>query len=130
MIKANIIYDNKEIQEILENKAKEGTLYLIYDDIFFEEIKKDENISREFYLASRKITNSTNIIKYISFNLKDNYTNKEIYELVKLLRRKTIILLTLFNTKEKECNLLFISNEFDLELEHYINNVLEIEAIE
>ncbi len=130
MIKANIIYDNKEIQEILENKAKEGTLYLIYDDIFFEEIKKDENISREFYLASRKITNSTNIIKYISFNLKDNYTSKEIYELVKLLRRKTIILLTLFNTKEKECNLLFISNEFDLELEHYINNVLEIEAIE
>lgn len=127
MVHADIIYSNREIQEILRNKTKEGTLYLMYDDIFFEEINKNENINREFYLISRKITNPINVIKHISFKLKDDYTSKEIYELVELLRRKTTILLTLFNTKE--CDLLFISNEYDLELEHYINNILEIEDI-
>ena len=129
MVHADIIYSNREIQEILRNKTKEGTLYLMYDDIFFEEIKKDTNISREFYLISRRITNPINVIKHISFNFKDDYTSKEIYELVELLRRRTTILLTLFNAKEKECDLLFISNDYDLELEHYINNILEIEDI-
>ena len=129
MVHANIINDNKEIHEILVSKAKENTYYLMYDDIFFEKIKKRENISREFYTISRRITNSKNLIKHISFKLKDNYTIKEIYELVELLRRKTIILLTLFNEKENECNLLFISNENDLEIEHYINDFIEIEEI-
>ena len=129
MVHAKIIDDNNEIHDILVSKAKENTYYLMYDDIFFEEIKRNENISREFYLISRRITNPINVIKHISFNLRDDYTSKEIYELVELLRRKTTILLTLFNTKEKECDLLFISNEYDLELEHYINNILEIEEI-
>lgn len=129
MVNASIIYSNREIQEILRNKTNEGTLYLMYDDIFFEEIKKNENISREFYLVSRGITNPINVIKHISFKLKDDYTSKEIYELVELLRRKTTILLTLFNTKDKECDLLFISNEYDLELEHYINDFIEIEEM-
>ena len=129
MVHANIINDNKEIHEILVSKAKENTYYLMYDDIFFEKIKKKENISREFYTISRRITNSKNRIKHISFTLKDDYTIKEIYELVELLRRKTIILLTLFNEKINECDLLFISNENDLEVEHYINDFLEIEEI-
>ena len=129
MVHANIINDNKEIHEILVSKAKENTYYLMYDDIFFEKIKKKENISREFYTISRRITNSKNLIKHISFKLKDNYTIKEIYELVELLRRKTIILLTLFNEKINECDLLFISNENDLEIEHYINDFIEIEEI-
>ncbi len=129
MVHANIINDNNELHEILVSKAKENTYYLMYDDIFFEKIKKRENISREFYTISRRITNSKNLIKHISFKLKDNYTIKEIYELVELLRRKTIILLTLFNEKENECNLLFISNENDLEIEHYINDFIEIEEI-
>ena len=129
MVHANIINDNKEIHEILVSKAKENTYYLMYDDIFFEKIKKKENISREFYTISRRITNSKNLIKHISFKLKDNYTIKEIYELVELLIRKTIILLTLFSEKENECNLLFISNENDLEIEHYINDFIEIEEI-
>lgn len=129
MVHANIINDNKEIHEILVSKAKENTYYLMYDDIFFEKIKKKENISREFYTISRRITNSKNLIKHISFKLKDNYTIKEIYELVELLRRKTIILLTLFDEKINECDLLFISNENDLEIEHYINDFIEIEEI-
>lgn len=129
MVHANIIYSNREIQEILRNKTNESTLYLMYDDIFFEEINKNENISREFYMLSRKVVNPINVIKHISFKLKDDYTSKEIYELVELLRRNTIILLTLFNPKEKECNLLFIGNKHDSELEHYINNILEIEDI-
>ena len=129
MVHAKIINDNNEIHDILVSKAKENTYYLMYDDIFFEKIKKKENISREFYTISRRITNSKNLIKHISFKLKDNYTIKEIYELVELLRRKTIILLTLFNEKENECNLLFISNENDLEIEHYINDFIEIEEI-
>ena len=129
MVHANIIYSNREIQEILRNKTNESTLYLMYDDIFFEEINKNENISREFYMLSRKVVNPINVIEHISFKLKDDYTSKEIYELVELLRRNTIILLTLFNPKEKECNLLFIGNKHDSELEHYINNILEIEDI-
>ena len=127
MVHAKIINDNNEIHYILVSKAKENTYYLMYDDIFFEKIKKKENISREFYTISRRITNSKNRIKHISFTLKDDYTIKEIYELVELLRRKTIILLTLFNEKINECDLLFISNENDLEVEHYINDFLEIE---
>ena len=129
MVHANIINDNNEIHDILVSKAKENTYYLMYDDIFFEKIKKKENISREFYTISRRITNSKNLIKHISFKLKDNYTIKEIYELVELLRRKTIILLTLFDEKINECDLLFISNENDLEIEHYINDFIEIEEI-
>ncbi len=129
MVHAKIINDNNEIHDILVSKAKENTYYLMYDDIFFEKIKKKENISREFYTISRRITNSKNLIKHISFKLKDNYTIKEIYELVELLRRKTIILLTLFDEKINECDLLFISNENDLEIEHYINDFIEIEEI-
>lgn len=129
MVHAKIINDNNEIHDILVSKAKENTYYLMYDDIFFEKIKKKENISREFYTISRRITNSKNRIKHISFKVKDDYTIKEIYELVELLRRKTIILLTLFNEKINECDLLFISNENDLEVEHYINDFLEIEEI-
>lgn len=129
MVHAKIINDNNEIHDILVSKAKENTYYLMYDDIFFEKIKKKENISREFYTISRRITNSKNRIKHISFKLKDYYTIKEIYELVELLRRKTIILLTLFNEKINECDLLFISNENDLEIEHYINDFIEIEEI-
>jgi hypothetical protein len=129
LVHAKIINDNNEIHYILVSKAKENTYYLMYDDIFFEKIKKKENISREFYTISRRITNSKNRIKHISFTLKDDYTIKEIYELVELLRRKTIILLTLFNEKINECDLLFISNENDLEVEHYINDFLEIEEI-
>ena len=129
MVHAKIINDNNEIHDILVSKAKENTYYLMYDDIFFEKIKKKENISREFYTILRRITNSKNRIKHISFKLKDYYTIKEIYELVELLRRKTIILLTLFDEKINECDLLFISNENDLEVEHYINDFLEIEEI-
>lgn len=129
MVHAKIINDNNEIHDILVSKAKENTYYLMYDDIFFEKIKKKENISREFYTISRRITNSKNLIKHISFKLKDYYTIKEIYELVELLRRKTIILLTLFDEKINECDLLFISNENDLEIEHYINDFIEIEEI-
>ncbi len=129
MVHAKIINDNNEIHDILVSKAKENTYYLMYDDIFFEKIKKKENISREFYTISRRITNSKNRIKHISFKLKDYYTIKEIYELVELLRRKTIILLTLFDEKINECDLLFISNENDLEIEHYINDFIEIEEI-
>lgn len=129
MVQANIIYSNKKIHEILENKAKEGTYYIIYDDIFFEKIKKKENISRKFYTDIRKIINSKNVIKYISFSIKKEITTEEIYSLVSLLRKNTIILLTLFNPIENECDLLFISNEYDLEVEHYINNFIEIEEI-
>lgn len=129
MVQAKIIYSNRKIHEILANKAKEGTFYLMFDDIFFEKIKKSENISREFYTATRKITDSIDLIKYLSFKLKDSITIKEIYDLVEILRKKTTILLTLFNTEENECNLLFISNEYDLELEHYVNDFIEIEGM-
>ena len=70
MVHANIINDNKEIHEILVSKAKENTYYLMYDDIFFEKIKKKENIRRQLYTISRRITNCKNRIKHISSKLK------------------------------------------------------------
>ena len=70
-----------------------------------------------------------NIIKYITFNVKDTYTTKQIYDLVKILRKNTVIIATIFNPKTKEVCLLFISNKDDSLLEYHIKIFLELEDI-
>lgn len=129
MVQSKIIYSNREIHDILQNKAKYGAYYLMYDDIFFEEIVKGKNISREFYQDAKNIVRTIDIIKYISFEYKENYTTKEIFDLLEVLRKYATMLLIIFNPKEKECNLFFISNNNNFKIEKYINDFVKLEEI-
>ena len=104
-----------------------GAFYLIYDEFYFEKIENDTIINREVYTVAKRIMKPLNIIKYITFNVKDNYTTKQIYELVQILRKNTAIIATIFNPKIKEVCLLFISNKDDSLLEHHIKTFLELE---
>ncbi len=127
MIESNIIYNFEDFKTLVSSKAKEGSYYLLYDDLYFEKIDKNTMITREAYTVAGRYTKSFNIIKYISFKVKDDYTTKEIAEFIELLRKHTTILLTIFNPKKKDCFLLFISNKEDSQLEREIKNLLEME---
>lgn len=129
MIQAKIIYSNREIHKILENKAKSGAYYLMYDDMFFEEIGRKQNISRYFYQNAKDIVRSIDITKHISFEYKGNYTTKDMFDLLEILRKYATILLIIFNPNKKECDLLFVGNENDFEIEGYINDFIELEGI-
>lgn len=127
MIESNIIYNFEDFRTLITEKAKEGAYYLVYDDFYFEKIEKDTMITREVFSVANRYTRSFNIIKYIDFKVKDNYTTKEIAELIELLKQHTKILLTIFNPKKKDCFLLFISSKNDSKLENEIKNLLEME---
>lgn len=127
MIESNIIYNFEDFRALVSDKAKEGTYYLLYDDLYFEQIDKSTMITREAFTVAGRYTKSFNIIKYVDFKLKDNYTTKELAEFVELLRKHTKILLTIYNPKKKDCFLLFISNRDDSQIEKEIKNLLEME---
>lgn len=127
MIESNIIYDFEDFKALILDKSKEGAFYLIYDEIYFEEIKRNQNITREIYAVAGKYFKSINIIKYANFKVKDDYTTKEISQFIESLKKHTIILATIFNPNEKDCFLLFISNRDDSKLEKEIKNLLEME---
>lgn len=127
MIESNIIYNFEDFRTLITEKSKEGAYYLVYDDFYFEKIEKDTMITREVFSVANRYTRSFNIIKYIDFKVKDNYTTKEIAELIELLKQHTKILLTIFNPKKKDCFLLFISSKNDSKLENEIKNLLEME---
>lgn len=129
MVQSKIIYSNREIHDILQNKAKYGAYYLMYDDIFFEEIEKGENISRDFYQDVKNFVRPIDIPKYISFEYKENYTTQEMFDLLEDLRKYATILLMIFDPKEKECNLLFISSNNDFKIEKYINDFVKLEEM-
>ena len=50
-------------------------------------------------------------------------------QLVELLRNDAEIIVTIFNPKEKECNLLVVSNEENTLLENHIKDILEMEVL-
>lgn len=127
MIESNIIYNFEDFRTLISEKAKEGTYYLLYDDIYFEQIDKNTMITREVFTVAGRYTKSFNIIKYINFKVKDNYTTREMAEFIELLRKHTKILLTIFNPKKKDCFLLFISTKDDSKLQKDIKNFLEME---
>lgn len=129
MMESNIIYNFEDFKTLISEKAKEGTYYLLYDDIYFEEIEKNTMITREVFAVAGRYTKSFNIIKYLNFKLKDNYTTKELFEFITLLRRYNKILVTIYNPKKKDCFLLYVSNNDDSKLEKEIKNLLEIEKI-
>lgn len=113
----------------MQNKAKFGAYYLMYDDIFFEEIEKEKNISRDFYQDVKNVVRTVDMTKYISFTYKENYTTKEMFDLLEDLRKYATMLLIIFDPKEKECNLLFISNNNDFKIEKYINDFVKLEEM-
>lgn len=127
MIESNIIYKFEDFRTLVSEKAKEGAYYLLYDDIYFEQIDKNTMITREVFTVAGRYTRSFNVVKYMNFKVKDNYTTKELLDFIELLRTHTKILLTIFNPKKKDCFLLFISTKDDLKLEEDIKNLLEME---
>lgn len=127
MIENNMIYNFEDFRALVSDKAKEGAYYLLYDDLYFEEIDKNTMITREAFTVAGRYTKSFNIIKYLDFKLKDNYTTKELAEFIELLRKHTKILLTIYNPKKKDCFLLYISNKNDSKIENEVKNLLGME---
>ena len=127
IIQSNIIYNFDEIRSLLIQKTKPDSYYLLYDDIYFEKIEKNTVISRDVYNILKNVLQNFNIIKYITFNIKNDYSTKQIYEFVQILRQTTKIILTIFNPKNKEVFILFVSNKDDSKLENEIKNLLEME---
>lgn len=127
MIESNIIYNFEDFRALITSKAKEGAYYLLYDDIYFEKIEKNTMITREVYSVANRYTKSFNILKYINFKIKDDYKFKELAAFFELLRQYNKILLTIYNPKNKECFLLFISNKDDSQIEKEIEKFLEME---
>ena len=126
MIESNIIYNFEDFRALVSDKAKEGAYYLLYDDLYFEQINKNTMITREAFTVAGRYTKSFNIIKYVDFKLKDNYTTKELAEFVELLRKHTKIILTIYNPKKKDCFLLFVSNKNEFRMEEKIKNLLNL----
>lgn len=110
-------------------KTKQGSYYLIFDDIYFEKIEKDVVISRDVYTVAKRILKPFNIIKYIIFTVNEKYSAKEIYEFIEILRKDTTIIVTIFEPKAKEIFLLFISNKDDSILENHIKEFIDLEVI-
>lgn len=127
MIENNMIYNFEDFRALVSDKAKEGAYYLLYDDLYFEEIDKNTMITREAFTVAGRYTKSFNIIKYLDFKLKDDYTTKELAEFIELLRENTKILLTIYNPKKKDCFLLYISNKNDSKIENEVKSLLEME---
>lgn len=125
-MKSNIIYNFEDFRALVSDKAKEGAYYLLYDDLYFEQIDKNMMITREVFTVVERYTRSFSVKKYIDFKLNDNYTIGEIAEFIELLRKHTKILLTIYNIKEKECFLLFVSNKEDSKLENEIERLIEM----
>lgn len=127
-IQSNIIYNFEDLRTLLADKSKRGSYYLIYDDIYFEQIDKDTVISRDVYTLARRILRPFSIIKYITFNMNSDYSTEEIYELLDILRKDTTIIVTIFNPTENEVFLLFISNKDDSILENHIKKFMNMEV--
>ena len=104
-MRSNIIYNFEDFRALVTNKAKEGAYYLLYDDFYFEQIDKNMMITREVFATAGRYTRSFNVVKYINFKLKDQYTTKELAEFIELLRKNTRILLQYIIKKNVFCYL-------------------------
>ena len=128
-IQSNIIYNFDDLRTILIEKTKVGSYYLLSDDIYFEEVSKNTVITRDVIIEAKRLARSFTVMKHLCFSFKDDYSTQQIYELLQMLRKTTHIIVTIFNPKERECNLLFISNKDDSILEKHIREFIELEEI-
>jgi len=127
IIQSNIIYNYEDLRTILLEKTKTGGYYLLSDDIYFEEINKHTVLTRDVIIEAKRLSRAFTIIKHICFSMKEDYSTKQIFDLIQVLRQSTNIIVTIFNPIDKECNLLFISNKDDAILENHIKEFIELE---
>lgn len=125
MIESNVIYSFDDFRTMVSSKAKIGAYYIIYDDFYFEEIDKTQNVTRDALIAANNFAKSFNITKYVIFHTNKTQTRKDISKLLKVLRNHHKILVTIFNPKQKECLIMFISNTEDERVEKEIRNFIE-----
>lgn len=128
-IQTNIIFSFDDLKNIISNNTQVGTSYLLLDEPFFEDVERQSKATRDIFLEITKVIQPMNIVKHIIFKTKDKYTTKQIYELVQILRKDTNILVTLFDAKNKRCNMLFISNKDDYLLKQHIKEFLDLEVM-
>ena len=84
----NIIYNYEELKRLIIEHTKENSYFLIYDDLYFEKIERNQVITREVYSVAKPILKPLSVMKYIKFKVKQNYTTKEVYELLDKIRKK------------------------------------------
>lgn len=126
-MESNIIYNYEDLKRLILEKTKENSYFLIYDDIFFEKIKRKQVITRDVYSIAKQLLQPLSVMRYFIFKVKDNYTPKEIYDFIDLLRQEVCILLTIFNPKSKEVFILNICDDDDYVIEERIMNLLGME---
>lgn len=129
IIQSNIIYNFEDLRTLLSNKVQRGAYYLLFDDLYFEEIHKNTVITREVFSIAKQVASPLNVIKYIVFNVTDKYNTKQIYDLIQILRKDTTIIVSIFNPKGKEVLIMFVSNKDDSLLRQHIKKFLEMEEI-
>ena len=117
------------MKNILSENTQIGTSYLLLDEPHFESIERQIKAVRDIFIEISKVIEPMNIVKHISFKMKDKYTTKQIYELVQILKQTSNILVTLFNEKTRVCNILFISNKEDYSLKQHIKEFLDLEVM-
>ena len=127
-IESDIIYSYNDLRRLLLEQTKEGSFYLLLDDIYFEEITSHKMITREILTSTKEVVEPLNIIKYIQFKTNEKYTTKEMYEFIDFLRNNAKILVTIFNPKEKETTIIFVSSKTDIYMENYIEEFLDLEG--
>lgn len=127
MIESDLIFNLQDFRTLITSKAKVGTYYRLYDEFYFEEIDKPKMITREVFAVANRYMKSFNVLKYLIFKFKDDYRFKEIAPFFDLLKENNIILLTVYNPKNKECFIIYISNKDDKKLIDKIENFLEME---
>ena len=86
-IESNTIYSFEEYRRLILDKTKVGAYYLLYNELKFNNISKNTMLTREIFTSVNEIVNASNIIKYISFKMKDIYTTKEMLKFITLLRQ-------------------------------------------
>lgn len=127
MLKSNLIYSFEEFKALILKKMEIGSYFLACDDFYFEEVDENTNLIRDAFVSAGNNRKAFNITKYIDIQFKDDYTTKEISNLIENLKQDTRIILTIFNRKRKSCFIIFISNKNDEILERKINEVLRME---
>lgn len=125
-ITSKIVCSFEEYRRLILDNTKVGAYYLLYNERNFNNISKNTMLTRKVFTIANEIVNVFNIIKYISFKMKNDYSLTEMLEFITLLRQYNKILLIIYNPKKKDCFLLFISNKNDAILETKIKDFLEI----
>lgn len=128
-MESNIIYNYEDLRELIISHTKEGAYFLIYDDLYFEKIRRKQIITREVYSVAKQLLQPLSVVKYIKLKVKEDYTTKEIYDFLDKIRKDAGILLTVFNPKTKEILFIYINYENSSILEQYISKIAEMENL-